>query len=137
MTHRIRHALQEPVFKDKLSGTIEADETYVGGKTRGHGRHFMGNKVPVVSLVERGGRVRSQVMRRVTGKNLKEVLKSNVEPSATIMTDDFRAYRRFRIASIRESFGKRIRSRRCSHKRSRGIFLAAKARRGRDFPPYQ
>jgi transposase-like protein len=94
MTHRIRHALQEPVFKDKLSGTIEADETYVGGKTRGHGRHFMGNKVPVVSLVERGGRVRSQVMRRVTGKNLKEVLKSNVEPSATIMTDDFRAYRK-------------------------------------------
>jgi transposase-like protein/DNA-directed RNA polymerase subunit RPC12/RpoP len=94
MTHRIRHALQEPVFKDKLSGTIEADETYVGGKTRGHGRHFMGNKVPVVSLVERGGRVRSQVMRHVTGKNLKEVLKSNVEPSATIMTDDFRAYRK-------------------------------------------
>jgi transposase-like protein len=94
MTHRIRHALQEPVFKDKLKGTIEADETYVGGKTRGKGRHFMGNKVPVVSLVERGGRVRSQVMRHVTGKNLKEVLKSNVEPSATIMTDDFRAYRK-------------------------------------------
>jgi transposase-like protein len=94
MTHRIRHSLKDPIFKDKLSGTIEADETYVGGKTRGHGRHFMGNKVPVVSLVERGGRVRSQVMRRVTGKNLKEVLKSNVEPSATIMTDDFRAYRK-------------------------------------------
>ena len=38
------------------------DETYVGGKTRGKGRHFMGNKVPVVSLVERGGKVRSQVV---------------------------------------------------------------------------
>jgi len=94
MAHRIRYSLQEPEFKDKLSGTIEADETYVGGKTRGKGRHFMGNKVPVVSLVERGGRVRSQVMRHVTGKNLKEVLKSNVEPSATIMTDDFPAYRK-------------------------------------------
>ena len=93
MTHRIRHALKDPNVK-KLSGIIEADETYVGGKTRGRGRHFMGNKVPVVSLVERGGRVRSQVMRHVTGKNLKEVLKSNVEPSATIMTDDFPAYRK-------------------------------------------
>jgi transposase-like protein len=93
MTHRIRFALKDPSFNDKLSGTIEADETYVGGKTRGHGRHFMGNKVPVVSLVERGGRVRSQVMKRVTGKNLKEVLKANVEQSATIMTDDFFAYR--------------------------------------------
>jgi transposase-like protein len=94
MTHRIRHSLQEPAFKDKLAGTIEADETYVGGKTRGKGRHFMGNKVPVVSLVERGGRVRSQVMRHVTGKNLKAVLKANVEANATIMTDDFRAYRK-------------------------------------------
>jgi transposase-like protein/Zn ribbon nucleic-acid-binding protein len=93
MTHRIRHAIQDPLFNDKLTGTIEADETYVGGKTRGKGRHFMGNKVPVVSLVERGGRVRSQVMKRVTGKNLKAVLKANVEPSATIMTDDFYAYR--------------------------------------------
>ena len=93
MTHRIRYALKDPSFGDKLSGTIEADETYVGGKTRGQGRHFMGNKVPVVSLVERNGRVRSQVMKCVTGKNLKEVLTANVEQSATIMTDDFFAYR--------------------------------------------
>ena len=94
MTHRIRHALKDPVVKKKLSGIVEADETYVGGKTRGRGRHFMGNKVPVVSLVERGGRVRSQVMRHVTGNNLKAVLKSNVELGSTIMTDDFRAYRK-------------------------------------------
>jgi transposase-like protein len=94
MTHRIRHALQEPVFQDKLTGIVEADETYIGGKTRGQGRHFMGNKVPVVSLVERNGRVRSQVVKHVTGKNLKAVLKANVEPTATIMTDDFRAYRK-------------------------------------------
>ena len=93
MAHRIRFALKDPTFSDKLSGTVECDETYVGGKTRGQGRHFMGNKVPVVSLVERDGKVRSQVMKHVTGKNLKEVLKANVEQSATIMTDDFYAYR--------------------------------------------
>ena len=94
MTHRLRHALQDPVFSDKLTGTIEADETYVGGKTRGRGRHFMGNKVPVFAMVERGGRVRSQVMKYVTGKNLKAALKSNVGSSATIMTDELPAYRR-------------------------------------------
>jgi transposase-like protein len=94
MSHRIRHAIQDPAFSDKLTGTIEADETYVGGKTRGHGRHFMGNKVPVFSLVERGGRVRSQVMKHVTGKNLKAVLKANVEPASTIMTDELPAYRK-------------------------------------------
>jgi transposase-like protein/Zn ribbon nucleic-acid-binding protein len=94
MQHRIRHALRDPIFTGKLSGTVEADETYVGGKTRGRGRHFMGNKVPVFALVERGGRVRSQVMKHVTGKNLKAVLKANVVPSATIMTDELPAYRR-------------------------------------------
>jgi len=62
MQHRIRHSLKETGFDSKLSGTVECDETYVGGKTRGQGRRFMGNKVPVVSLVERDGRVRSQVM---------------------------------------------------------------------------
>ena len=94
MTHRIRFALKDPSFSDKLTGTIEADETYVGGKTRGQGRHFMGNKTPVVSLVERSGRKRSFVMKRVTGKNLKQVLRQHVDPSATVMTDDFRGYRR-------------------------------------------
>lgn len=94
MTHRIRHALKDPNVSSKLSGTVEVDETYVGGKTRGHGRHFMGNKTPVVSLVERGGQKRSFVMKRVTGKNLKEALTQNVEPSATVMTDDFRGYRK-------------------------------------------
>ena len=93
MQHRIRHSLKEASFDSKLSGTVECDETYVGGKARGQGRRYMGNKVPVVSLVERDGRVRSQVMKHVTGKNLKEVLKANVEQSATIMTDDFFAYR--------------------------------------------
>ena len=94
MMHKIRFALQDPVFSGKLGGTVEADETYVGGKTKGHGRHYMGNKTPVVSLVERGGRVRSQVMRHVNGKNLKAVLHAHVDKSANVMTDDFRGYRK-------------------------------------------
>ena len=37
MTHRIRFALKDPSFSDKLSGTVEVDETYVGGKQQGVG----------------------------------------------------------------------------------------------------
>ena len=59
MCHRIRFALQDMFPTDKLDGTVEADETYVGGKKRGMGRRYTGNKTAVVSLVERG-RVRSQ-----------------------------------------------------------------------------
>lgn len=92
MTHRIRHALRDPVFADKLSGVVECDETYHGGKKRGYGRHYMGNKTPVVSLLERSGRVRSQVMDFVTGENLREALETHIDPEAVIMTDEHKAY---------------------------------------------
>ena len=70
LCHRIRFALKEviPAAGGKLSGTVEADETYMGGKKRGRGRGYVGNKVPVVSLVERGGRVRSTVVERLRAR---------------------------------------------------------------------
>ena len=49
MMQRIRYALRDPVFADKLGsdgGTVEVDETYVGGKVRGMGRAYRGNKAP-------------------------------------------------------------------------------------------
>jgi hypothetical protein len=55
MMHKIRFALKDPVFSDKLSGIVEIDETYFSGKKRGMGRAYKGNKTAVVSLVERGG----------------------------------------------------------------------------------
>ena len=91
MAHRIRFALKDPLFKDKLSGTIEVDETYVGGKTDRSRR--LKNKTPVVSLLERGGRVRSQVMRHVTGANLKQVVRENVAICSDVNTDDYYGYR--------------------------------------------
>src|SRR5579872_4775436 len=45
MCHRIRFALQDLVpADDKLKGTVEADETYVGGVKHGMGRRYTGNK---------------------------------------------------------------------------------------------
>ena len=77
---------------------VEVDETYVGGKVSnrfrkmGTGRGTK-NKLPVVSLVERGGRVRSLVMPRVTALNLRAALKEHVNPNARIMTDDYPGYK--------------------------------------------
>jgi transposase-like protein len=72
MAHRIRHALKQNGYDEKLSGTIEADETFVGGFISGHGTgSTSGNKVPVMAMVQRGGPVRSQVMPTVNGANLK------------------------------------------------------------------
>jgi transposase-like protein len=92
MCHRIRFALQDIMPADKLDGTVEADETYVGGKKRGKGRGYTGNKTAVVSLVERGGRVRSQVVAKVTGAALDGLLKKHVAASAHLNTDEAPLY---------------------------------------------
>ncbi len=77
LAHRIREAMKDPSFISKLQGIIEADETYVGGEAANmhkskreqkiKGRGTVG-KVPVFSVVARGGDVRSQKMLNVTGR---------------------------------------------------------------------
>jgi transposase-like protein len=98
MAHRIRHAMSKEPLAGLLRGTVTVDETYIGGKPRkqhnqpkakrGRGT----KKVPVVALVERGGRVRAHKIERVNAKTLKDAIRENVDRSATIMTDEWRAY---------------------------------------------
>lgn len=56
LCHRIRHAMTS-VDDDLLGGTVEVDETYVGGKVRGKGKGYIGNKSVVVGAVQRGGNI--------------------------------------------------------------------------------
>jgi len=95
MAHRIRYAMTREPLKSLLRGTVEADETYIGGKRQGEPGRSTKHKTPVVALVERHGRVRSFPMLRVTGKNLRRVMRERIDPASTVMTDDFRVYRTF------------------------------------------
>jgi len=94
MMHRIRYAMAQPPFADKLKGVVEADETYIGGKECGKrgkpGRDS--KKTPVLALVERGGRVRSMPMRQVTAKNLRQALQEHIASEAEIHTDEAGVY---------------------------------------------
>lgn len=92
MCHRIRYALSDIHPAYKLSGTVEVDETYIGGKAKGQGRGFVDNKTPVISAVERGGEVRSQVVDKVTGKIIRDLLDANVDRSANLNTDESKVY---------------------------------------------
>lgn len=98
MAHRIRHAMSKEPLAGLLSGTVEVDETYVGGKPRKqHGqpkakRGRGTKKVPVVALVERGGRVRAHKIEHVNAKTLKGAILENVDRSSAIMTDEWRSY---------------------------------------------
>lgn len=97
LMNRIRFAMApENPAADKLKGTVECDETYVGGKPRNKGRNVRGKgtkKVPVFVAVERNGRIRRRVLTDVTGKTLKSAVREFVEKQARLMTDDFPAYR--------------------------------------------
>jgi transposase-like protein len=92
LAHRIRHVMKQTPFGDKLGGIVEADETYIGGKSRGMGH--IDNKIPVFALVERGGRVRSFTMPTVTATNLKRSIQEHVEKSAILMTDELIGYKK-------------------------------------------
>jgi transposase-like protein len=94
LAHRVRFAMRVMPLRAVLKGTVEVDETYIGGKTR-HGKRGRGSerKTLVVALVERGGRMRTKVVERVSAKALKGAIRENVKKSAAIMTDEFQSYR--------------------------------------------
>jgi len=103
MAHRIRYAMTQTA-PTQLSGVVEVDETYVGGKLR-IGPHAVkpgeraadhpspvANKTAVVALLERSGKVRSFPVERVTAANLKPILKECISEEARLNTDENKVY---------------------------------------------
>jgi transposase-like protein len=97
IAHRVRYAMTQSPLAEKLSGTVEADETYIGGKVRnrhgGNTGRSLRTKTPVVTLVERNGDARSAVVPNVNSMNIARVLWRNVDNDATLMTDEWSAYK--------------------------------------------
>lgn len=93
---RIRHGVSDESVA-KLTGTIEADEVYIGGRPRYPGMYpenmKRDRKTPVVGVVQRGGDVRLRVMPRVTAAHLREFVAENADRSCRIITDDSNAYK--------------------------------------------
>jgi transposase-like protein len=103
MTHRIREAMRHDGPREPMNGTIEVDETYVGGKPRpGDGKeHKRGrgtSKTPVMVLVERDGNARAFPLENVTAETLKNEIAVNAAKEAVIMTDELASYKGVREA---------------------------------------
>jgi transposase-like protein len=83
--------------RPKLTGTVEVDETYVGGKprlpNRGAKRGRGTEKTPVFAAVERGGKIRRRVVADVRGETLKDAIREEVDSQSRIVSDDFQAYK--------------------------------------------
>src|SRR5207302_6755395 len=99
MLHRIRLAMQKKSLA-KLSGHIEVDETYIGGKARNmhkwkreqkiQGRGGVG-KVAVMGLLERDGEVRAQVIGEADQDTLHKAVKRNVRRGSEVFSDGWKS----------------------------------------------
>ncbi len=95
LSHRIRKAMELIELADNtpLTGTVEADETYIGGRYDKRRKRAKYDKFPVFGVIERDGRARTFHMPSVTLKSVVEKIKDNVSINATaIHTDDSNLY---------------------------------------------
>jgi transposase-like protein len=105
MLHRIRLAMSTGTF-DKLSGTVEVDETFIGGRARfihkdKREAKIIGTgplgKIAVMGLLERHGpdrisRVRLKIMPNRRRHAMQAEVRANVKPGAEVFTDELKSY---------------------------------------------
>ena len=94
--HKLRRAMVRP-GRDRLAGTVEMDETYVGGEKPGkRGRGALGKVLVAVAVQDKGkegmGRIRLAVVPDGSQETLSGFAKQTVEPASTIRTDDWSGY---------------------------------------------
>lgn len=100
MLHRIRLAMRTWTFR-KLAGTVEADETFIGGKSDNMHKHVRERKIKgrgtvgkaiVQGLLERGGEARTQCVGSTEGETLARNVRREVEFGSHVFTDAAPAY---------------------------------------------
>lgn len=103
LLHRINAAASTQEFNEPLEGTIEMDETFVGGKEkykhaskripRSQSIGPATGKIVVFGMVQRGGDIRLQKVANTRSKTLKPIVLSNVQHGATVYSDEAQQYK--------------------------------------------
>jgi transposase-like protein len=102
MMHRIRFAIHHGSFDKMLSGEVEVDETFIGGKARNmhvskRARRITGtggkDKTPVMGILERGGKVRTVVVPNRQKKALQAEVRKHVEAGSALYSDALQSYK--------------------------------------------
>ncbi len=101
MLHRIRVAMQDDFFGSKLSGEVEVDETFIGGKARNmhlseRKRRITAtgtkDKTAVMGILERGGKVRAAVIPSRRKSVLQEQVRKHVTAGSALYSDALLSY---------------------------------------------
>ena len=93
--HKLRRAMVRP-RRDRLGGTIQVDETYVGGEKRGkRGRGAEGKALVLIAAEEDGkgtGRIRLKQIVDASGESLETAVQETVELGSVVKTDGWQGY---------------------------------------------
>jgi transposase-like protein len=103
MLHRIRKAMQDGslVKLGGNGGTVEADETFIGGKARNMHKHIRARKITaagvkdktaVMGMLERGGKVRTMVIQGRKRPEIQAAVRQHVQAGSALYTDALRSY---------------------------------------------
>lgn len=90
MCKQIRDMLSEDF--DQLTGKVEVDESYFGGKAKGKRGRGAENKTPVVGMVQRGGKLEVRAVENCRRGTVMPIVSDNIERGAKVYTDEFRVY---------------------------------------------
>jgi transposase-like protein len=102
MLHRIRHSFKLNKGTEKLTGTIEADETFMGGaegnkhknkRTENTQGRSVAKKSAVAGVISRGGEIRANVVPDTSGYHLRSYVVNNVAFGSSLMTDEWLGYK--------------------------------------------
>ena len=95
--NRFYRLFREKIFRFSqtqlpVSGEVELDESYFGGRFKGKPGRGSQNKIPVFGILKRNGKVYTQIIPNASAKVLKPIIKRRVEAKSTIYTDRFKSY---------------------------------------------
>jgi transposase-like protein len=92
--HRLRYAARTKSFNRPLSGVVEVDESYFGGKDANRHKNKRGKaqKTVVLGLLERSGQIRARSVPNLSARTVRGRIMDNVAPGTAIMTDEHPSY---------------------------------------------
>ena len=92
LCHRIRKAMEEAKDEPQLNGTVEVDETYVGGRYDKRRKRHVCEKQAVLGMIARHGKLEVKAIRGIGKKVIVPIIENRVSKDATLMTDDYVGY---------------------------------------------
>lgn len=110
LAHRVRISMCLD-DNEQLGGIVEMDEAYIGGRRRSSNR--FSNKTPLLGMVERGGKLRIEVVDHASATTALDFLRRNLAAGSTLHTDEsriyYRAHQRYKHETVAHGNGEYVR----------------------------